>query len=152
MIHRARFFAYYATEFDWDRDCISVRMARPLPVSETSFVNKTSPLCIEDCLDDSNNVARSVGPAGRKRIQEEFERAFSVMCSKGDVEALLEECEALASPSQNVPRATRPPDSPVVPTHMPASPMVENSNTSFQLDEGPVEGTSPTQQREIPTP
>ena len=50
-----------------------------MQASEAHFASSGS-VYIEDCLDSSNNVARAVDAAGRRRVSQEFVRAYDVLC------------------------------------------------------------------------
>mmetsp|Transcript_45798 Transcript_45798/g.143686 ORF Transcript_45798/g.143686 Transcript_45798/m.143686 type:complete len:510 (-) Transcript_45798:111-1640(-) len=86
-----RFFAFFALEFNWSQECLSIREGRTRKVQETAFPSSERfHVFIEDFLDESNNVARCVDQAGRQRIEDEFRRAYDTLCAKGDFEALLQ--------------------------------------------------------------
>ena len=107
-----RFFAFYGTEVAWASECISVRHARIIGVPQAmtpvpddhvqqSISGPSSPaaapaarrghaMFIEDCLDDSNNVARCVDDQGLARIRHELVRAWTMLCGNGDLEAVFQ--------------------------------------------------------------
>jgi DNA polymerase sigma len=107
-----RFFAFYGTEVAWASECISVRHARiigvpqamtpvpddhveqsisgPSPPAAAPAARRGHAMFIEDCLDDSNNVARCVDDQGLARIHHELVRAWTMLCGNGDLEAVFQ--------------------------------------------------------------
>ena len=107
-----RFFAFYGTEVAWASECISVRHARiicvpqamtpvpddhvqqnvcgPSPPGAAPAARRGHAIFIEDCLDDSNNVARCVDDKGLARIHHELVRAWTMLCGNGDLEAVFQ--------------------------------------------------------------
>ena len=109
-----RFFAFYATEVSWASECISVRHGQIISVPRVMAPaphdppreNTSAPpppaaplarrghaMFIEDCLDDSNNVARCVDDKGLARIHDELVRAWTMLCGRGDLEAVFQRFE-----------------------------------------------------------
>ena len=93
-----RFFAFFGSEVMWASECVSVREGRIIPVpacmapvaddgAAAGGGRRGHAMYIEDCLDDSNNVARCVDHKGRLLIQEELQRAWAMLRGKGDLEA-----------------------------------------------------------------
>lgn len=77
------FFRFY-TQFDYARDCISVRSGKPIPKTSTLIVQTTTPtvICVEDPFILTENCARTVTAQSVVHIRAEFNRAYSLLSGK----------------------------------------------------------------------
>lgn len=88
------FFRFYACEFDYEGLVISIRTGRYLTKSEKQWDKKSDDprenflLTIEDPFEITHNLGRVVDAAGLKIIQEEFERAFKMICNNEPLSAV----------------------------------------------------------------
>ncbi|KFP68259.1 Poly(A) RNA polymerase GLD2 [Cariama cristata] len=82
------FFKYYATEFDWSRQMISVREAKAIPRPDgTEWRNKF--ICVEEPF-DRTNTARAVHENQKfAMIKGEFQKAWQVLQDKKDLNCVL---------------------------------------------------------------
>ncbi|NWU48393.1 GLD2 polymerase, partial [Dromas ardeola] len=82
------FFKYYATEFDWSHQMISVREARAIPRPDgTEWRNKF--ICVEEPF-DGTNTARAVHEKQKfDIIKGEFLKSWQVLRDKKDLNCIL---------------------------------------------------------------
>ncbi|NXG81602.1 GLD2 polymerase, partial [Stercorarius parasiticus] len=82
------FFKYYATEFDWSHQMISVREARAIPRPDgTEWRNKF--ICVEEPF-DGTNTARAVHEKQKfDIIKGEFLKSWQVLRDKKDLNCVL---------------------------------------------------------------
>ncbi|KAM6328007.1 poly(A) RNA polymerase GLD2 isoform 2-T2 [Alca torda] len=82
------FFKYYATEFDWSHQMISVREARAVPRPDgTEWRNKF--ICVEEPF-DGTNTARAVHEKQKfDIIKGEFLKSWQVLRDKKDLKCIL---------------------------------------------------------------
>ncbi|NXY14739.1 GLD2 polymerase, partial [Atrichornis clamosus] len=82
------FFKYYATEFDWSHQMISVREAKAIPRPDgTEWRNKF--ICIEEPF-DGTNTARAVHEKQKfDMIRGEFAQAWQLLRDKKDLNYIL---------------------------------------------------------------
>ncbi|KFV63175.1 Poly(A) RNA polymerase GLD2, partial [Dryobates pubescens] len=82
------FFKYYATEFDWNRQMISVREAKAMPRPDgIEWRNKY--ICIEEPF-DGTNTARAVHEKQKfNAIRNEFLQSWKVLREKKDLNCIL---------------------------------------------------------------
>ncbi|XP_055555155.1 poly(A) RNA polymerase GLD2 isoform X1 [Falco biarmicus] len=82
------FFKYYATEFDWSHQIISVREAKTVPRTDgIEWRNKF--ICIEEPF-DGTNTARAVHEKQKfSIIKGEFLKAWQVLRDKADLNSIL---------------------------------------------------------------
>ncbi|NXA10876.1 GLD2 polymerase, partial [Sapayoa aenigma] len=82
------FFKYYATEFDWSHQMISVREAKAIPRPDgTEWRNKF--ICVEEPF-DGTNTARAVHEKQKfDMIKGEFTQAWQLLRDKKDLNCIL---------------------------------------------------------------
>ncbi|XP_054041488.1 poly(A) RNA polymerase GLD2 isoform X8 [Rissa tridactyla] len=82
------FFKYYATEFDWSHQMISVREARAIPRPDgTEWRNKF--ICVEEPF-DGTNTARAVHEKQKfDIIKGEFLKSWQILQDKKDLNCIL---------------------------------------------------------------
>jgi hypothetical protein len=93
------FFRFYATEFDWRREAVSVRAGRrtepgarfPLHivVSEDGKTSEVGP-SVEDLFDGTNNLGVCMNVASLQHLQKEFRRAHELCVQGGSLTELLQ--------------------------------------------------------------
>ncbi|XP_054867136.1 poly(A) RNA polymerase GLD2 isoform X2 [Amphiprion ocellaris] len=82
------FLRYYATEFRWDKQVISVREARALPKTNShEWTNKY--ICVEEPF-ERNNVARAVHEKMKfDAIKAEFAESYRILKDRKDLNSIL---------------------------------------------------------------
>ncbi|XP_008279697.1 poly(A) RNA polymerase GLD2 [Stegastes partitus] len=82
------FLRYYATEFRWDKEVISVREARALPKTNSKeWTNKY--ICVEEPF-ERNNVARAVHEKIKfDAIKAEFAESYRILRDRKDLNSIL---------------------------------------------------------------
>lgn len=82
------FFKYYATEFDWSHQMISVREAKAIPrPDDIEWRNKY--ICVEEPF-DRTNTARAVHEKQKfDTIKEEFLKSWQILRDKKDLSFVL---------------------------------------------------------------
>lgn len=82
------FLRYYATEFRWDKQVISVREARALPKTNSrEWTNKY--ICVEEPF-ERNNVARAVHEKMKfDTIKAEFAESYRILKDRKDLNSIL---------------------------------------------------------------
>jgi terminal uridylyltransferase len=87
----AGFFKYYAYEFDFKNEVVSIRKSK-LTKEEKKWTNleeQRNYFCIEDPFEVDFNVGRSVTEDGFEILQNEFIRAFTLLCKKFDLKKIF---------------------------------------------------------------
>lgn len=82
------FLRYYATDFRWDKQMISVREARTLPINNSKeWRNKY--ICVEEPF-ERNNVARAVHEKIKfEKIKAQFEESSRILQQRKDLNSIL---------------------------------------------------------------
>ncbi|XP_074494263.1 poly(A) RNA polymerase GLD2 [Sebastes fasciatus] len=82
------FLKYYATEFRWDKQVISVREAKALP-KNNSHVWRNKFICVEEPF-ERNNVARAVHEKIKfDAIKAEFVESYRILQDRKDLNSIL---------------------------------------------------------------
>eukprot|EP00027_Filamoeba_sp_ATCC50430_P006967 CAMPEP_0168558782 /NCGR_PEP_ID=MMETSP0413-20121227/10162_1 /TAXON_ID=136452 /ORGANISM="Filamoeba nolandi, Strain NC-AS-23-1" /LENGTH=500 /DNA_ID=CAMNT_0008589943 /DNA_START=213 /DNA_END=1715 /DNA_ORIENTATION=- len=92
----AAFFRFYAVDFDWENQVVSVRTGKCISKFEKNWNIKAENtrdnyfLTIEDPFEVTHNLGRVVDKDNLKVIQYEFMRAHQLVCSNADLSVICE--------------------------------------------------------------
>ncbi|KAK9460286.1 uncharacterized protein V1516DRAFT_685960 [Lipomyces oligophaga] len=88
------FFRWYAYEFDYDMDVVSVRQGRLLSKAEKGWDTlQNNRFCIEEPLFMSRNLGNTVDDYSAKGLHMEFRRAYDLLLNGAGLERCLEKYE-----------------------------------------------------------
>ncbi|KAK7202968.1 hypothetical protein BZA70DRAFT_242064, partial [Myxozyma melibiosi] len=88
------FFKWYAIEFDYDRDVVSVRQGRLLTKAEKHWDTlQNNRFCIEEPLSTLRNLGNTVDDISAKGILLEFRRAYDILVNEGSLSKCCEKFE-----------------------------------------------------------
>jgi len=87
-----KFFKYFATQFNYNTDCVCVRLGQIIPKQESPMFYTTTPqlFCVEDPLILSENCARTVAEHSLPHIRAEFNRAYVLLSKATDFAIICE--------------------------------------------------------------
>jgi len=75
------FFHFYGHKFEFAKDVVSVRTGTYLRKSERNWnVENDHFCCVENPFDSRTNLTRNVDAKNLKRIDQEFKRAYKILC------------------------------------------------------------------------
>lgn len=75
------FFHFYGHKFEFAKDVVSVRTGTYLRKSERNWnVENDHFCCVENPFDSRTNLTRNVDAKNLKRIDDEFKRAYKILC------------------------------------------------------------------------
>ncbi|KAK9454446.1 hypothetical protein V1511DRAFT_511801 [Dipodascopsis uninucleata] len=85
------FFKWYAFDFDYERQVVSVRHGRTLSKTEKGWhLMQNNRLCIEEPFVTSRNLGNTADDISAKGIQLEFRRAFEILANEGNLDRCIE--------------------------------------------------------------
>lgn len=101
-----QFFRFYAHEFDYDKQCISIRLGRKVSKQEKGWhIGINNHLCVEEPFNTIRNLGNTADEYSFRGLHLELRRAFDLI-SEGKLD---ECCEQYVYPKEEPPTFQRPP-------------------------------------------
>ena len=101
-----QFFRFYAHEFDYSKNVLSIRTGRLLPKIEKRWdIGMTNSLCVEEPFNTSRNLGNTADEYSFRGLHQELRRAFDSI----SVAKLDEACEQFVFPKEEERVFSRPP-------------------------------------------